>query len=119
MVSYQHFSLDGRPLDGPPLRAIEAYANQPGNASSPFETAPLREDGLVAMRLPALPPPGPRGRPPDSFYERVAAFVRLCDEHGIADGPRLAVDNEVPTTTVYRWVREARRRGVLNGAEER
>jgi hypothetical protein len=50
---------------------------------------------------------------PDDFYADVAAaYYRLAVE-GKAPARHLAAANNVPETTVVRWVREARRRGLL------
>ena len=50
---------------------------------------------------------------PDAFYVAVAAVYRQL----AATSPRpvadLARDNAVPVTTAQRWVKEARRRGML------
>lgn len=58
------------------------------------------------------------GKKPDSFYEQVATrwtWLTITKPRG---GPRrpaneLAEANDVPVTTVHRWVKEARRRGML------
>jgi hypothetical protein len=56
-----------------------------------------------------------RGYPPE-MYEQVAALYRWCVESGIRPAPTIAEANDVPETTVRRWIREARRRGVLDPA---
>jgi hypothetical protein len=53
-----------------------------------------------------------RSYPPE-MYERVAALYRRCVAGGIRPAPAIAEANGVPETTVRRWIREARRRGVL------
>jgi hypothetical protein len=63
-----------------------------------------------SLRLDPLPT-GPRY--PDGFYRKVsAAYTRLAHE-GRPPAETLAATNGVPKTTVNRWVREARRRGLL------
>src|SRR5262249_1973997 len=52
-----------------------------------------------------------RGRYPDEFYEALAVeYGRLALSHS---GPArlIAKANDVPVSTVYRWLKEARRRG--------
>jgi hypothetical protein len=92
---------------------MEEQANTPGMASTMLAAVapPATPAGMVAMTLPL--PPGMPGKKPDSFYEQVAVFVALCRQNGVAVGPRLAADNGVPVATVHRWIREARRRGVM------
>lgn len=67
-------------------------------------------------------PPAPRelrltiptkARYPDSFYERVASLYRRLVAAGEQPAPRLADANGVARTTTHRWIREARRRGLL------
>lgn len=94
------------------LAELEAWANQPGRAVQLLQAqnAELRPDGRVPMRLPARPPQH-RGKLPDWFYAEVASFAQICVDNGIAVTPRLAEDNDVPKSTVDRWLREARARG--------
>jgi hypothetical protein len=64
----------------------------------------------ASLRLGSLPE-GPRY--PDSFYRKVAAaYTRLAHE-GRGPAQVLADVNDVPETTIVRWIREARRRGFL------
>lgn len=60
----------------------------------------------------------PRSKP-DGFYRDVA---RLHTELRAAGNRRpaheLAEANDVPVSTVHRWMKEARRRGVMPGTEE-
>jgi hypothetical protein len=53
------------------------------------------------------------GRYPDSFYERVAEAYRTAVKTKKPPNQTIAEANDVPTTTVARWVREARTRGIL------
>jgi hypothetical protein len=81
-------ALSGQPVDAPPKM-------------------------LLPMMRDASGKPTASGKRPDAFYQRLATYVAYCTEHGIAFGPRLAEDNNVTTTTVHGWVREARRRGLM------
>jgi hypothetical protein len=49
----------------------------------------------------------------DGFYQQVAEAYSALARTGKAPGPALAEANEVPVSTVHRWVKEARRRGFL------
>jgi DNA invertase Pin-like site-specific DNA recombinase len=74
----------------------------------------------------SLPPPPPARRPslklripkatkkPNDFYRRVAQIFSELQRQGIK-GPanEVAAANEVPVSTVHRWLKEARRRGLL------
>jgi hypothetical protein len=51
---------------------------------------------------------------PDEFYEKVArAYSWLIYTGSNRPAVELAQANEVPATTIHRWVKEARRRGFL------
>ncbi len=74
---------------------------------------------LVRRRLPAPEVPDLKlavpkgGRRPDDFYAAVAdRFLWLASTSSRA-AEELAEANKVPVTTVHRWVREAKTRGVL------
>jgi hypothetical protein len=71
----------------------------------------------VKPRRPSLKLPVPKNsksRYPDSFYEHFAAVYAFLVREGFP-GPAKAVAqaNAVPVTTVHRWAKEARRRGLL------
>lgn len=53
-----------------------------------------------------------RGRP-DSFYAAVADEYRRRLQESVRPVADLAEANAVPVTTAYRWIKEARRRGLL------
>lgn len=60
----------------------------------------------------------PRSKP-DAFYRQVAHLhtaLRAAGERGPAKV--IAEANKVPVSTVHRWMKEARRRGVMPGTEE-
>ncbi len=84
-----------------------------------------RGPGAKRYRI-AAGPPGrgerlqlgvPDSRPyPDAFYARVTDAYRYLVDNRQAPAPALAEANNVPVTTVHRWVREARKRGIMNAA---
>jgi hypothetical protein len=47
------------------------------------------------------------------MYERVAMLYSRCVAGGVRPAKAIAEANGVPVGTVHRWIREARRRGVL------
>jgi hypothetical protein len=53
------------------------------------------------------------GRYPDQFYAAVAALYMRLVAAGEQPTPAIAEANDLPETTVHRWIREARRRGFL------
>lgn len=55
----------------------------------------------------------PDGSDPDGFYRRVAAAYNEAVLTTSKPAKVLAEEAEVPTTTVHRWIREARQRGFL------
>jgi len=52
-------------------------------------------------------------RKPDDFYRRVAQSYSWLAARTPRPAAELAERNDVPVTTVHRWVKEARRRGLL------
>lgn len=60
----------------------------------------------------------PSGRPyPSDFYQEVALIYRRLAETERDPATQIAVANDVPVTTVHRWIREARDRGFLGRAQ--
>jgi hypothetical protein len=53
------------------------------------------------------------GKRPDAFYRAVADAYSWLAGHGRRPAVELAEINGVPPTTVHRWIKEARRRGLL------
>jgi hypothetical protein len=100
-----------------PLRAIEAMVNR-GMARwvlDATQTVSKRAEEMPAVVRPRLRlsvPEGP-GRKPDRFYQRVAEAYGYLAETTHAPAAELAELNDVPLTTVHRWVKEARVRGFL------
>jgi hypothetical protein len=59
----------------------------------------------------------PAGRGyPDDFYERVADAYRAAFRRGVRPVNAIATEANVPRSTAGRWVKEARRRGLLGQA---
>jgi hypothetical protein len=57
--------------------------------------------------------PDGRGRYPDLFYQQVVAAYAELSQRERAPARALAELNEVPVTTVHRWLKEARRRELM------
>jgi hypothetical protein len=88
-----------------------------------------RIEAAANAELRAAAPDGPRRRPrariaatlrsnavrgyPDSFYQAVATTYRNLASTSPRPVADLATANEVPVSTAQRWVKEARRRGLL------
>ncbi|WP_089310347.1 hypothetical protein [Actinomadura mexicana] len=132
--------LDLKALRAIPLDRLEMAINQ--RPDWPLETAPGPNETGEQHRLTAVgdellladgdkvPPvqggvkgerprlQRPDGSDPDAFYALVAeAYREALDES--APAQVLAEEAGVPVPTVHRWVREARRRGVLPPAKKR
>lgn len=102
-------------IDGPisaevlrsiPVGRIEAAANaelRSGSATTRHTTA------RIAAKLRSNAVQGY----PDAFYEAVASIYRHLAATSSRPVGDLAEANEVPVTTAQRWVKEARRRGLL------
>lgn len=54
---------------------------------------------------------------PDEFYKRVAEVHAAISGLSAKPAVDIARANNVPTSTVYRWLKEARRRGILASAQ--
>jgi hypothetical protein len=63
----------------------------------------------MPMRLPEIERVGKK---PDRFYGLVLVYKYACEHYGIGYAERLARDNNVDPGVVYRWVFEAKRRGI-------
>jgi hypothetical protein len=88
-----------------PVGRIEAAAN-----------AELHPDADGAPHLGAVVPDelrSPTGGYPDAFYDFVATAYRHLAGTSSRPVGELADANDVPVTTAQRWVKEARRRGLL------
>jgi hypothetical protein len=72
---------------------------------------PPRKKTTLRPRL-RVKDPGTR-RKPDDFYKRIGALY--LDQASISDRPAqdIAEANGLPVTTVHRWLKEARNRGLL------
>lgn len=110
--------VDGLQVDGPisaevlrsiPIGRIEAAANaQLGHTAGPPRRRP------TAARIPdSLRSNAVRGYP-DAFYDSIAAAYRTLVTSSSRPVSELATANNVPVTTAQRWVKEARRRGLLS-----
>jgi hypothetical protein len=88
------------------LAASIGKAPQP---SLPEEITPSRHRRRWQARLKV-----PTERPyPDNFYRRVAELYSYLATTCDRPAAEIAVANNVPVTTVHRWVKESRRRGFL------
>ena len=95
-------------LDRPASLDAEAAAAAFQPVTRAIESAPIviREQGEP------LRAPGSRGYP-DDFYRRVAASYNRASRRPVV---AVATEAGVPRTTAARWVKEARRRGLLDAA---
>lgn len=128
--------LDVRRFRSFPLADVETAANFPEIATAIVarldEETTLTIEGVTSseryrsttrrtrrrvgtLRVPA---PDTRGRYPDSFYEQLAAHYTMLVgfQRDPAPARTIAENNDVPVTTVHRWIRETRRRGFLPAA---
>lgn len=112
------------------LGKIETWVNRHENARELRERLARREPNLRRLassldeeggklasmpryRIAHLPVPEGRGRYPDSFYQRVGELYSYLEATEGGAASSLADANDVPVTTIHRWVKEARRRGFL------
>ncbi|HVF03236.1 MAG TPA: hypothetical protein VNA20_00210 [Frankiaceae bacterium] len=107
----------GLRLDGPvsaevlrsiPVGRIEGAAN-----AQLHDAVPAARKRKVEARVPdSLRSNAVRGYP-DAFYDSIAAAYRSLVATTSKPVSDLATANDVPVTTAQRWVKEARRRGLL------
>lgn len=91
-----------------PVGRIEAAANAELHTTGPRRTGPLATATIpAALRSNAV-----QGYP-DAFYDAVASTYRHLAGTSSRPVGDLAEANDVPVTTAQRWVKEARRRGLL------
>jgi hypothetical protein len=134
--------VTGRALDSVRLGSIEAALNAPGVAERLRQRVPTvtaqEQHAPSHVRLPNLPsllelaPPvmGERlgrqrgglrvrgagtqeGKRPDDFYRRVAEIFSTQSTQSRHPAVDIANANDVEVSTVHRWLKEARRRGLL------
>jgi hypothetical protein len=107
--------LTGLQLDAPvtaerlrsvPVGRIEAAANADLHSSAPSTRRPKAKIS-ASMRSNAV-----QGYP-DAFYDAVASVYRHLAATSRRPVVELAEANGVPPTTAQRWIKEARRRGLL------
>ena len=91
-----------------PVGRIEAAAN----AQLAHDGRPPRRRKTDARVPDALRSNAVRGYP-DAFYDSIATAYRTLVATSSRPVAELAAANDVPVTTAQRWVKEARRRGLL------
>lgn len=134
VIAAEDGGLSSPALRSLPFARISAAVNRPDVVSNLRDHLPAEAPGLPTETFPGspqsgwilgpvnsvgfrpdleIPIPDGRSRRPDSFYELVAR--RYLDQASISD--RAAIDlaeaNGVPVSTVHRWLKEARTRGLL------
>lgn len=109
-----------------PLGRIEAIVNGP-TASEVLRGLTPRVQGRAVMRpgqssykkgLRIQQSEGQRKRP-DEFYREVADLYASAKEWSTNPAQELANANDVPLTTIHRWIKEARRRGLAAPGHQR
>jgi hypothetical protein len=102
-----------------PLGRIEAIVNGPSwsevvRGLTPPSRVVGKSRGLESREALRIEQPQPKGRRrPDDFYRNVADAYASANRWTRKPAQELAEANEVPITTVHRWVKEARRRELL------
>jgi hypothetical protein len=103
--------LSAETLRSIPIGRIEAAAN--AQLPKDGKAAPAYSRKKPAARVPdALRSNAVRGYP-DAFYDSIATAYRSLVSTTSKPVSELATANDVPVTTAQRWVKEARRRGLL------
>jgi hypothetical protein len=126
--------LDARTVGRLPITFALAQANSPDLRAAVLEQLDHPPMAGVDPPTPLWRPPGPLDdetaatigrrrsarlrvpdgpRKPDGFYRQVAATYSALAALSPRPAAELAEANNVPASTVHRWVKEARRRGFL------
>lgn len=106
-LTWEHGSFDVTPMprdadDG----GLEFHFPGGGDLAPAIATTVEPELNLGASTMPS-------GKRPDAFYRAVAEAYSWLAGHVRRPAVELAAINDVPPTTIHRWVKEARRRGLL------
>ncbi len=101
-------------LSGPALPEDEPTAEDLADVDAALARATVELS--VSKPTGRLKVPGSRVKP-DEFYEQVARVYTQLAGSGPRPAAVIAEANGVPASTVHRWVREARRRGLLSAGE--
>jgi hypothetical protein len=108
----EHEAIAARIDESEPSQLFEAFMEK----FLATQLTPAYSGGGV-HRAPASKLSAPRGRGyGDEFYERVATSYRDALRRGERPVEALRLEANVPRSTAARWVKEARRRGLLGQA---
>lgn len=122
--------VDARTFRRVPIGRIETWVNQPDTAAQVRYKMGFPPTDVQAVKR-ARPLKGGAASPDlylevpdtfryeDSFYARVAEVYTAAGQFYAAPAREIADENGVPLATVQRWVKEARRRGVLGPGRPR
>jgi hypothetical protein len=83
------------------------------DAPEPRAARPRPQSRRVSGVIPEESPASARRGRSDEFYENVAAVYQELARSSPRPASQIAEANDVPVTTVHRWIKEARRRGIL------
>jgi hypothetical protein len=101
------------PADADYAREVD-QRGEPSIGVTEFENDAVLIEATMPTRARDLKVRVPRGhKRPDSFYAQVAEVYGAAQATGPRPAVRLAKANGVPVSTIHRWMREARRRGVV------
>jgi hypothetical protein len=140
LVGRDGAAVTGTAVRSIPLGSIETAVNGPaarpavlehiaadGPAFKPGDFGPVRKNFLDLMAelkehpgRPSRVLKVPTGRArPDDFYAKVAELYTWLAGPGGSRRPAvdIANDNDVPVSTVHRWLREARQRGLMGAGQ--
>lgn len=101
---------------------VRDHIRAKGDEYSPTKFGPVRVPLGPRERAPSLRLAIPQGRRrPDDFYQRVGELYTRLTSSGRSQRPAadIAKANAVPVSTVHRWIKEARNRGLLAPGQRR
>jgi hypothetical protein len=109
-------------VNSPDVRpaVMDAIGARTGRRFDPA-SRPTQEDMRAAFDLPlyelagdlTIPRPEGRSELGDDFYRSVASALARARQSSQRPAVDLAKANDVPVSTVHRWIKEARRRGIV------
>ncbi len=105
LVEREGGAIDAQLLRSLPLVDIEHQLN-----SKLIRGALTYRDRKAGLKIKT--PVGQRTYP-DEFYERVASIYSMLIARREHPAPAIAEANGIPVSTVHRWIKESRQRGIL------
>jgi len=100
----------------PTVESLGRHFEETKNDYPDYEWVPfVGTTPMVFTDVPVVEGPvkAPKGRITEEFLNTVAAAYARATAEGVAPGPAIAKQADVPVRTVHGWIAQARKRGIL------